>query len=56
MNQKLLKALQALEPEIRALGDNVTISITTDPNGTTFSLNVNDGKGGSENTSKRIPR
>jgi hypothetical protein len=55
MNDKLLKALIALEPEIRKLGDQVSVTISTDANGTTYSTSVSDGVGGTESASKRVP-
>jgi len=58
MNEKLLKLLTAVEPEMRkAAGNapNATVSISIDENGATYSFAVSDQAGANEVYSKRIP-
>lgn len=58
MNEALFQRLIQLEPEIRPMmGDypNSSITISFDANGTTYSVVVNDGIGGSNSVQKRVP-
>lgn len=59
MSPRLLKALQALEPQLRSdFPDAITasVNITLDQNGTVYSYNATDSNGNSDAGSKRIVR
>ena len=56
MNPELLKRLIALEPDLRALTDGqfVSVTISFDRTGTTYSYSTNDDLGNSKTYNERI--
>lgn len=58
MNDALFEKLKALEAELRMMvgtAPNSSIVISFDANGTTYSITLNDGQGGSSSEQKRFP-